>query len=244
MRTRATLAVVAAVALFGALGCRAVNRIVEQRAAEGPKVRAKVLTIRTTIHPEGKALLHQAVFAGDVIRLGSEVDHRRLFNVREQTVTFVDDIEKTYRTVRLADLVRERQQTLAAPMPVAVAPAQFVDSGTVGEISGFAVRRYVLRLGSYHRELWLSQDEIVPEAFFPLMISSEPISEPFAGVMGDAFRELIQLRGYPVLDQSRMKFGDQTLQIERKLEKVEEKMIPAAWVQVPREYRNLDETGS
>ena len=67
-----------------------------------PQIAATVVTIETTIEPSNKKLTHSLVIAGDHARAGDELDVWRLFDLKQKSVTYVDEIAKSYRTESIA----------------------------------------------------------------------------------------------------------------------------------------------
>ncbi len=64
-----------------------------------PTIQATVVTIQTSLQPQNKALTHSIVIANGLARSDDELDHWRLFNLDQNSITFVDDLAKTYYTV-------------------------------------------------------------------------------------------------------------------------------------------------
>jgi hypothetical protein len=206
----------------------------------GPTVAATVLTVRESSHPPTRAFLHRIVIAGPKVRLGDEKDQWRLFDTEERTVTWVDDVAKTYRTIPLGELLRARERQLAEPIPAPGAARLSVrETGETAEVAGVASRQLELRMGGYRREIWISRSPLVAPHFFRMLIASEPISEPWAGVMRDAQRALMAESGFPVRDRSRLAWNGGELLFQRELVKVETRRVPSAWVSIPPDYRNV-----
>ena len=66
---------------------------------QSPKIRATVVTIRTTLQPQNKTFTHTLVIANGHARSGDEVDVWRLFDLRNKQVIFVDDLAKQQMTI-------------------------------------------------------------------------------------------------------------------------------------------------
>ncbi|HEY0593752.1 MAG TPA: hypothetical protein VGF40_18415 [Thermoanaerobaculia bacterium] len=229
--------------LASALGCApAAPPPPEQatRPPSGPKVSATVLTIRESSHPPTRAFLHKVVIAGAKVRLGDEKDQWRLFDLEARTVTWVDDVAKTYRTVTLGELLRARERQLRARIPTAgVRPLSVRADEEAREIGGVPARRMVFEMGGYRRELWLSQEPLAGPLFLRMFVASEPLSEPWAGVMRDAQRALMNAQGFPVVDRSRLTWEGGELLFERQLVRIQKRDVPAEWVTIPADYRDV-----
>lgn len=210
------------------------------RPRPGPRLQAQVLTVDTNLVPENKAFRHLVVIAGNKARIGNELDEWRLFDFDNNTVTFVDDIDRSYRTQTFDSLLREKRTALSRAMPEFLPQADFVDTGEVRTINGFPAQLYIVRLGSYQRSLWMSAELNVPARLFPLMIASEPLTSPYAPAMAPVFEALVELRGTPVIDRSDMVWEGQPRIIEKKLVSAEQRNVPISWLQIPMGYRDLN----
>ncbi|HSN69017.1 MAG TPA: hypothetical protein VLV48_07215 [Thermoanaerobaculia bacterium] len=207
----------------------------------GQSVPATVLTVRESSHPPTRAFLHKVVVAGSKVRLGDEKDQWRLFDLDQRTVTWVDDVAKTYRTLSFDELLRARDRVLRQTIPAPrVGQVAVRDTGEIADIGGIRARRIAMELGGYRRDVWVSETPLVPPRFLQMMIASEPISEPWAGVMRDAQRALMAQNGFPVWDRSRLAWEKGELLFQRKLVKVESKNVPSEWVSIPAGYLDTD----
>lgn len=232
--------------LAGALSCAPAAPPAEeagrpQPPRRGPTVAATVLTVRESSHPPTRAFLHKIVVAGSKVRLGDEKDQWRLFDLETRTVTWIDDVSRTHRTLSLGELLRSRERQLRERIPAAgIRPATVRTSGETRVIAGIRARPMMIELGGYRREVWLSETPLVEPLFLRMMIASEPISEPWAGVMRDAQRALINEQGFPVVDRSRLAWDGGEMLVQRHLLKVETRDVPAAWLAVPPDYRDAN----
>ncbi|HEU5163141.1 MAG TPA: DUF4412 domain-containing protein, partial [Thermoanaerobaculia bacterium] len=124
-------------------------------------------------------------------------------------------------------------QTIPAPR---VEQVTVRDTGEIADIEGIRARRIAMELGGYRRDVWISEAPIVSPRFLQMLIASEPISEPWAGVMRDAQRALMAQQGFPVWDRSHLAWEKGELLFQRKLVKVEKKNVPSEWVSIPAGY--------
>src|SRR5205085_1834052 len=79
----------------------------------GPKIRATVVTIETKLASPDRTLRHTITIANGRARSSDELDRWRLFDVKNNRVTFIDDLDKSYRTVSFAQLTADRRGALA-----------------------------------------------------------------------------------------------------------------------------------
>ncbi len=232
--------------LAGALSCAPAAPPAETAARprapqSGPTVAATVLTVRESSHPPTRAFLHKIVVAGSKVRLGDEKDQWRLFDLETRTVTWVDDVSRTHRTLALGALLRSRERQLRERIPAeGIRPATVETRDEERIIAGIRARPVTIELGGYRRELWLSETPLVGPLFLRMLIVSEPISEPWAGVMRDAQRALINEQGFPVVDRSRLAWDGGAMLVQRQLVKVETRDVPAAWLAIPPDYRDVN----
>jgi hypothetical protein len=213
-------------------------KVPPRSSAPEPKVRATIVTIRTTVEPAHKSFVHSLVIAGDRARSGDEVDSWRLFDLKRQQVTFVNDVSRTYRIEPLSSIMRRRAEALALPLPDEIPPAQLTLTGEKRVVTGVETSQAVIRSGSYVRELWIGTHPAIPPELFAMMTASAPISSPIAPMMKDVDEALTSVRGFPLVDRSELPLGDKRLIVEHSVVRVEQRDIPASWLNVRSGYRN------
>ena len=204
-----------------------------------PQVRATVLTIRTITHPSNKTYLHWLVIAADRARLGNEVDQWRLFDFQKQTVTFVDDLQKTYRTEPIATVIEAYRRAANADLPDGFPQAHFVTTGQRREINGVTASQSIIRMGGYQRELWIASTSEVPAELFSMVVASEPLRSGLSGTMREVAEPLLKIRGFPLLDRAQLRYGSANMDIVREVVKIEQKDVPASWINVDSDYRQV-----
>ena len=197
--------------------------------------------IHTNLQPENKAFLHLIAIAGGKARIGNEVDEWRLLDLDSNSVTFVDDIARTYRTRSFAALMREKRAALSRPLPELVPRAEFIATEERRSFGPFAARLFLIRLGDYQRSLWMSTALDVSSRLFPLMVASDPVTTAYAPSMSQVFEELTRLGGFPIIDRGDMMWAGEPHIVEKKLIRIEQRNVPASWLEIPADYRNLDE---
>ncbi|HJW95001.1 MAG TPA: DUF4412 domain-containing protein [Thermoanaerobaculia bacterium] len=207
-------------------------------AAGEPQVRATVVTIRETVGeaPSVRTYTHALMIANNLARSGDEVDTWRLFDLKSRQVTFVDEVTKTYRTAMLDKLTKEHRDAYAKPadgLPV----AQWIASNEKKTINGFEAAKATVTMGGYQRELWIAEKSPIPPQLFAFMRASEPAPSPIAGVARAVDEALLKMRGFPMSDHAELPFDNKKLVVDRVVEKIETKDVPASWFQVPRGYR-------
>jgi hypothetical protein len=140
-----------------AAACKPV-KVVEKKIIAGvePQMAATVVTVQTSLQPQNKIFQHSIVIANGHARSSDEIDHWRLFDLAQNRVTYVDDIEKTY-------------YSLAFKPPESTPPAP---TGSKREILGVEAAQYLIRMGGYQRELWIGAPPQIPPNLFG-MIDSE-----------------------------------------------------------------------
>ena len=199
----------------------------------GPKIRATVVTIQTTLQPQNKTFTHSIVIANGLARSSDEADSWRLFDLQKKQVTFVDDIAKTSRDVPIAALIAQRRKELAQPLPVPLPRATLTATGAKRALLGVEAAEHLIRLGGYQRQLWIAKHPALPADLFAMMEASAPNASPLAGVGRDVDEALMQVQGFPMLDHAEVAFGNKKMVVERSVVKIEQKDVPASWLRLP-----------
>jgi hypothetical protein len=207
-----------------------------------PQIRATVVTIRTTLQPQNKTFTHSLVIAEGRARSGDEVDSWRLYDTREKKVTFVDDVAKTSRSVPFAALIDARRKALATPVHAPVPHAQIAATGAKRVLHGVEAAERVVRLGGYERRLWIAKHPAVPDELFAMSRASAPPSSPLAGIMHAVDGELMSVQGFPLLDRAELPYGKKKMVVERSVVKIEQKDVPASWLTIAKDYKDLTVT--
>jgi len=203
----------------------------------GPRVRATVVTIETIVRPANRTMHHTLVFTADRARSSDEVDGWRLFDLKKNQVTFVDDIARTYHTESVEALAAKRRAATAAPLPDGVLRARFSMTSATKPLQGVPTRQAVVQLGGYKRELWIAEKSAIPPALFGMMVASRPATSPYAGMMKGVDDALLSLRGFPFADHAELVYGDKKLAIDQTVVKIEQRDVLEGWLNVDPSYR-------
>jgi hypothetical protein len=213
VRRKGLIAIAAAAAI-----CATCNPGPSQTAPNDqvPKIRATVVTIRTTLQPQNRTFTHTLVLANGHARSGDEVDAWRLFDLRNKQVIFVDDLAKTVRNVPLATLIEERRKELAkAPLH-----PEFTATGAKRVLQGVTAAEHILRAGGYDRRLWIAKHPSIPDELFAMMQASA--STPAEG--------LLHVQGFPLVDHAELPYGNKKMVVERSVISIEQRDVPASWL--------------
>lgn len=225
--------------VFVFVACNRPLALAPRPATNEPKVRATVITIRTTIQPANKVYTHTLVIANDRARSSDEIDRWRLFDLRQKSVTFVDDLGKTYRSVPFAEVVASYRAALERPLPEGMPHAQFVTSAAQKTLQGVAAKQSMIRIGAYQRELWIAVHPLIPSDLFAIMQASGPVSSPLAGVMRQADEALLHVQGYPLADHAELPYENRRLIVDNTVIGIEQRDVPAAWLNVSNVYKEV-----
>jgi hypothetical protein len=198
-----------------------------------------VIDIRTVSEPDKRTTNHSLVIAGDQARSTDEVDRWRLFDLKNETVTFVDDFAKTKRTEPIASLLARRRRTLSQPLAEAIAPARFESTGETRNLLGVPAARSVITAGDYRRELWIGAHPQIPARLFALMQISDRPTSSFAPMMKTADEALANVRGFPLLDRSELPIGENRMIVERSVASVGVREVPRSLLTIPADYREV-----
>lgn len=208
-------------------------------AASEPKIRATVVTIQTTMPPSPKTWTHTIVIANDRARSSDEVDEWRLFDFKDNSVTFVDDLSKTYRKVSFADVEAVHRASLAQPLPDGMPHAQFIVGNAKKTLQGVIAKQSTVRIGAYRRDLWIASHPLIPQGLFAIMQASAPASSPLAGVMRQADDALIDIKGFPMSDHAELPYEKRKLVVDNEVVKIEQSDVAASWLNVNRAYKEV-----
>lgn len=230
-----------ALAVVVCLSCKeqAPQQQTKKSAAAGPQTRATVVTIRTTVEPEKKALTQTLIIANGRARNTSEVDTWRLFDTKANTITFVDDIAKTTRVEKMDDATKRHRAALAAAIPPHYPALRATRTGTKKALQGVNAEQLVVQHGGYKRELWIGEHPSIPRELFAMMQASEKPASPLAPMMRGVEEALLTARGFPLVDRTEVAYGNQKMVIERAVVLVEQREVAEAALSVPRGYEDV-----
>lgn len=222
------------------IGCKSEPPLpVAKKAAVGPTVRATVVTIRTTMKPESRTQTRTLVIAGDKARDTGEQDVWRLFDTKANTVTVVDEIEKTVRTEPLKAIIAQRRAVTANGLPPHYPRVRLLRPGTKRPMQGVTAELLVIESGAYKRELWLGEHPAIPRGLFAMMYASDPPTLPLAPMMRAVDEALIDTRGFPLADRAEVPVSKDTLIVDRAVIGIATKDVPETLVTIPKGFRDL-----
>lgn len=203
------------------------------QAAKGPQSQATVVTIRTTVGNATTA--HAIVIASNRARSTDEQDEWRLYDLRANTVTFVDDVEKTYRTEKLDALLAQRRVRLANALPGHIPQVRFAQTQEAKPLHGVNAQRAIVSANGYRRELWLGKHPAIPPRLFAMMQASAPPSTELAPMMRAADAALLEVEGFPLIDHSEVA----GIVVDRSVASIEQKPVADALLAIPRDYKDV-----
>jgi hypothetical protein len=191
---------------------RAINAALE------PTVPATVITIRTILLPQNKTIMHSIVMANGHARSDDELDRWRLFNLEDNSITYVDDLAKTYYTMKANGAPASAGTDRLTPVLQA--------TGAKRVMFGVQASQYLIRMGGYQRELWIGAPPSVPEQLFGMMNA-----------------EFESLRGFPLVDHAELPYGTSKLVIDRSVMKIEQKDVPLSLLNIGNDYKKITAPG-
>jgi hypothetical protein len=139
-----------------AAACKPV-KVVEKKiiARVEPQMTATVVTVQTSLQPQNKIFQHSIVIANGHARSSDEIDHWRLFDLEHNSVTYVDDVEKTYYTN-----AAEAAEDSGSPL---------IPTGEKKTLLGVEATQFLIRLGGFQRELWIGSPPQIPPNLFGMI---------------------------------------------------------------------------
>ena len=206
---------------------------------EPPKVRATVIAIRTTTQPANKTFNHTIVVAGNQARSTDELDRWRLFDLEKETVTYVDDAEKTRRSEPIATALARHRQALSLPLRDQVPRAQFETTGESKPLLGVNAGKSVISAGGYRRELWIGVHPQIPPRIFAFQQITDQSSSQLAPMMKSVYETLFNVRGYPLADHAELALGSGRMVVDRNVIGVSARDVPESLLKIPADYRDL-----
>jgi hypothetical protein len=206
-------------------------------AVAGPSVRATVVSIRTTTKPENRTQTRSLVIAGNLARDTGEQEVWRLFDTKAETVTFIDEIEKTIRIESLQSLIAKRRAVTAAALPAHYPRVRVTRPGTTRTLNGVSAESLVIESGAYKRELWLGEHPAIPRDLFSMMQASDPPTKPLAPMMRAVDEALLAARGFPLADHAEVPVAKETMIVDRVVAGIVTRDVPQSLLAVPN-YRN------
>lgn len=209
------------------------------KKAAGPTVRAIVITIRTTMKPEDRTQTRTIVIAGDKARDTGEHEVWRLFDTKANTVTFVDEIEKTIRTEPLKAILAKRRALTKDPLPPHYPRVRLLRPGTKRPEQGVTAELLVIECGAYKRELWLGEHPAIPRGLFAMMAASDPPTLPLAPMMRAVDEALIATRGFPLADHAEVPVAKDKVVVDRTVVGIATKDVPETLLAIPKGFRDV-----
>lgn len=202
-------------------------------------MRATVLTIQTTLQPQNKTLTHLIVIADGRARSMNDADRWRLIDLKQNNVTFVDDIDKSYRTESIASLVQKLRAAGQQRLPDHATRVQYLPTGAKRVVQGVVAEQSIIRSGGYQRELWIANHPAVPPNLFAVLYASDPVTSRFASMMKGVDDAMIGMRGLPLLDHAELPYGKSKMVVDRSVVKIEQRDVPQAWLQIAPGYKEV-----
>ncbi|MDP9193190.1 MAG: DUF4412 domain-containing protein [Acidobacteriota bacterium] len=224
------------IAIFGA--CKPAPQQSAAKKPAGPTVRATVVTIRTTMKPEARTQTRSLVIAGGRARDTGERDVWRLFDTKTETVTFVDDIARTFRTESLQTLLAQRRAITANGLPSHYPRVRVERPGTTRAIHGVTAELMKIDGGAYKRELWIGEHPSIPRGLFAMMYASEPPTQPLAPMMRAVDEAFLATRGFPLADHATLPMSNDELIVDRFVVGIAVRDVPQALLAIPKGYHD------
>ncbi|MBV9494009.1 MAG: hypothetical protein JOZ54_07165 [Acidobacteria bacterium] len=206
---------------------------------QGPTVRATVIAIRTTMQPGDKTSTHEVLVANDRARSMDEIDAWRLFDLKANRVTFVDDIAKTYRSVDVPSLAKARRETLAKPLPSEIPHATFTVTENRKPLQGVEAKQSLVKAGGYTRELWIGQHPAIPRGLYAAMRAAQQPSSTIEPMTRAVEEALLGVDGFPLAEHAELPFGNAKMTVDREVVSVGTRDVPSALLEVPGGYKQL-----
>lgn len=208
-------------------------------ARRGPTVRATVITVQTTLQPADRTTAHTVFIAGSKARSTDDAESWRLYDTSAKTVTFVSDLERTWRTESMANLLARRRAVMRRPVDRELPRARFEETGAQRDILGTRATQSMIRLGGYQRELWFAQHPLIPDDLHAMMHVSGETSTRLAAIVAQADEGLTNARGFPFVDRAELPFGKSKMTVDRVVTAIQQKDVASSMFQIPAGYEEI-----
>lgn len=225
--------------LWFVIGCRERPSAVK-KSPEVPLVDATVYTYQVTTDRPGAPRIASLTVAGSKVRVPDELDVWRLIDTEKRTVTTIDAVAKTYHEQPLEELIARRRRESRMPVPPDTPMVRLTRTGERVAVAGISATRWLIEMGEYRRELYISDSPQIHPQLFRLWLGSEALGGALVARMAPVHLQLMNLEGLPLLERITLTAGARKFSLERKLQKVEKKRVPAAMFEIPSDFRNLD----
>ena len=191
-------------------------RMVEKKVVNAvkPQTSATVITLQTSLRPQNRTFRHSIIIANGQARSSDEVDRWRLFDLAQNRVTYVDDLSKTYYTMKVVDAAE-----------VGGAP-QVIATGAKKPILGVEATQYVIRVGGFQRELWMGSPQEVPQNLFGMIDSN-----------------FSKIPGFPLVDHAELPYGRAKMVVDRSVLKIEQRNVSQESISIPSDYKEVTAPG-
>lgn len=237
---REGIAVCAAI-LIGIACTKPVAQRAKTLAPGEPQVPATVITMQTSVQPANKTLTHQIVIADGRARSMNDTDAWRLIDLKQNNVTFVDDISRSFRTLSIESLVLKRHAADSDGLPDHTPRAQFISTGAKRVLQGVTASQALIRVGGYQRELWIADHPAIPPNLFAVLYASDQMNSPLAPMMKAVDDAMIGMHGVPLADHAELPYGKSKFVIDRTVVSIEKRNVPQSWLNISRDYKEVKE---
>lgn len=202
-----------------------------------PQIQATAVSIATTLQPARRTFTHTLFISGDLARSGDEVDTWRLFDVRQNRVTFVDEIARTYRIESFDSILQARRKAIAERQNALSPPVSVVHSNATVPVMGIPTTTLELQMGAYRRKLAIGEHPQIPPRLFALMEVSSiaPEQETASPQILETFAVV---KGFPLTDYSELPYGREKLVADRKVVSVRTRNVLRSMFAVPPAFRD------
>ena len=212
---------------------------VRPAARRVPTVRATVITVQTTLQPANRTTAHTIYIADGKARSTDDAEVWRLYDTRAGTVTFVNDLERTWRTEPMTTLMARRRTALRRPVDRELPRAQFEATGAQRDILGSRATQSLIRLGGYQREIWFAQHPLIPDGLHAMMHVSSEASTRLAAIVSEADEGLMNARGFPFVDRAELPYAKSKMTVDRVVTAIQQKDVSSALFQIPAAYEEI-----
>lgn len=224
--------------------CRSDSAPQAQQGTRAPTVKGTILTIQSTLSGQNRVLQHEVLEADGLVRSLDEVDRWRLIDLKNSRVIFVDDIAATQREMTLAELRDRKERLSRGSVPDWYPPGTFRKTGKSRRILNHVTDQYLIQVGEFTRELWVTREPILGPDYMALRFGSDEPGGPAPAALARIQLQLMALQGFPLADTINMPVGKSTWGVAREVKAIQEGAISRSRFVIPEEYGANEETPS
>ncbi len=203
-------------------------------STEEAQIEATVVEIALVTNPGARQTTYEILSANGIVRVTDELDLWRLFDMENRVIITMNDALKTIRRETFTAVIQRRESLFAAAENRS--RPRILETGESRVIAGYPARRIEIELGDYRREIWFSDASVIDPEFYRIYLASAAVDSVGVPAMEAIDRAFADRPGLPLLDKSELLWGEERLEVERRVVSIDRRMIDERLLEVPEGY--------